>query len=795
MKRSSKSLFALLVMQASVSAEPVKIATEAEVFPLGSVRLLDGPFAKAADSNRQYLLALDPDRLLAPFLREAGLPDKAKSYENWESGGLDGHTAGHYLAALGDMIAAGQDTPDGELKKRLGYMLDELARCQQAYGDGYIGGVPGSRELWKEVAAGNTGVVWKKWVPWYNVHKTYAGLRDVYQGTGDKRAFNLLVKLGDWCVNLLSKVTEDRMQQMLGNEYGGMNEVLADIYALTGDSKYLDVAKRFNHKSLFEPLMRREDKLTGMHANTQIPKIIGMERIATLTNDAALDGGARFFWETVTQKRSVAFGGNSVSEHFNDPKNFRGMLENREGPETCNTYNMLRLTEQLFASKPGAAYADYYERALYNHILASIHPGEPGFVYFTPIRPQHYRVYSQPEQCFWCCVGTGMENPGKYGEFIYAKAKDGIYVNLFIPSELKVSDGIRLRQETKFPDEESSVITLKLKKPSTFTLRLRHPKWCEGFKVSINDEPVETASTPSSYAQVRREWKDGDRIRLSLPMQTSVERLPDGSDWFAILHGPIVLASPDGTKDLAGLRADGSRMGHVASGPVVPLDQVPSLLTTPGDLAAHVKPDPASGPMRFRVMDIVDPPVKDGLPLAPFFTVHDARYQMYWELATKEKIAERRDKLASEEKLKAAREAATLDSVTAGEQQPEVEHDLKGEGMEKGVHEGRHWRHGAWFQYTLNSKGERNAELEVTYWGGDAGRVFDILANDKLIATVELKNEKPGAFMSKRYPLPKELLETAPDGRLTVKFQAKTWLAGGVFEVRLMKPQTSTPSP
>lgn len=770
------------------AAAPVVVDTPADLFPLKSVRVLDGPFANAVVVNRRYLLALEPDRLLAPFLREAGLEPKAESYENWENSGLDGHTAGHYLAALANMIAAGDDTADGELKKRLDYMLTELERCQKAYGGGYIGGVPGSRELWGEVAKGNVEVIWKKWVPWYNVHKTFAGLRDVYLRSGDPRALKLLVNLGDWCANLFASVPDEKVQQMLGNEYGGMNETLADIYALTGDKKYLEIARRFNQNDLFEPLMRHEDKLTGLHANTQIPKIIGMERIATLTGDAKLDDGARFFWDTVTKHRNVAFGGNSVGEHFNHPSDFRGLLEHREGPETCNTYNMLRLTEQLFETKPQASYADYYERALFNHILSAIHPSEPGYVYFTPIRPHHYRVYSEPDHCFWCCVGTGMENPGKYGEFIYAKAKDGVYVNLFISSELKVSKGIRIRQETEFPYQENTSLKLKLEKPTNFTLRLRHPVWSETLEVKVNGEPVSVSSAPSSYAELHREWKDGDVVEVGFAMRTTVERLPDGSNWVALFHGPIVLAAPsDLGPALDGLHADGARMGHVAWGAKVPLDQVPSLLTTDAELPKHVKPDKAAGTMHFRLDGVVEPQVSGGIPLQPFFTIHEKRYQMYWELTTREEIAARREKLAAAERAKAAREAATVDQVSAGEQQPEVEHDLKGEGMETGVHNGRHWRHGAWFQYTLDSRGEKELDLEVTYWGGDAGRTFDILVNDTVIATQELTAENPSDFIRKRYPIAAELVKVASDGKLTVKFAAKTWVAGGVYEIRLMK--------
>ncbi len=765
--------------------------TPAKLYPLDSVRLLDaGPFVAAVQANRDYVLALEPDRLLAPFRREAGLPAKAKPYGNWESDGLDGHTAGHYLSALANMIASGEDTPDGQMRQRLDSMVDELQACQTAFGDGYVGGVPGSRALWKAFAAGDIQALNKKWVPWYNLHKTFAGLRDAYLETGNTKARDVLVRLGDWCVKLTSPLSEAQMQEMLNQEQGGMNEVLADIYAITGDRKYLVTAERFNHHAILDPLIRHEDRLTGKHANTQIPKVVGLERIATLTGDKAADGGARFFWETVTQHRSVAFGGNSVSEHFNDPHDFQGLLLHREGPETCNTYNMLRLTEGLFASAPDAAYADYYERALYNHILASINPTHPGYVYFTPIRPDHYRVYSVPGEGFWCCVGTGMENPGKYGRFIYARAQDGIYVNLFIASELKDSSlGLTLRQDTAFPDEESSRLTLKLAQTKTFTLQVRQPGWVApgAFALAVNGEPVAITTAPSSYVAIRREWRDGDRVEIKLPMHTTIEGLPDGSPWQAILRGPIVLAHPAGDWELTGLRANDSRMAHVASGPEVPLDQAPALLATAAEITSNVVADPAAGPLHFRLVDIVEPASKEGLTLIPFFRLHDARYQMYWETTTREGLAARKQQMAAAESARAAREAATLDSVAPGEQQPEVEHGYQGEGTESGLYNGRHWRHGRDFQYTLNTKGERNVLLSVTYSGSDSGRLFDIQANGTLVATQELVGEKIGEFVEKRYPIPASVIAAAPDGRVTIRFVAKKVLAGGVFDVRLLR--------
>lgn len=795
------SLGSILFLASAMGAEvapAVAPDTAATLFPLESVRLLEtGPFHAAVKANRDYLLALEPDRLLAPFRREAGLPLKAQPYGNWESGGLDGHTAGHYLSALAHMIAAGEDTPDGQFRQRLVYLIDALEECQRAFGDGYVGGVPGSRELWTKIAAGDIAAIHRKWVPWYNLHKTFAGLRDAWLQTGNATARDVLVRFGDWCVELTSHLTDEQMQRMLDQEHGGMNETMADIYAITGDRKYLTTAQRFNHHAVLDPLIRHQDQLTGKHANTQIPKVIGLERIATLTGDKAADSGARFFWETVTQRRSVAFGGNSVSEHFNDPQNFRGLLVHREGPETCNTFNMLRLTEGLFAAAPEAAYVDYYERALYNHILASIHPEHPGYVYFTPIRPQHYRVYSQPDLGFWCCVGTGMENPGKYGEFIYARARDGVYVNLFIASELKHSEfGLTLRQETAFPDEERSRLTLKLAQPQTFTLHLRQPGWIapEAFTLTVNGEPVSVTSRPSSYVAVRREWRDGDRVEIGLPMRTTVEGLPDGSPWYAILRGPIVLAHPAGDHELTGLRADDSRMAHVASGPEIPLDQAPVLLTDAKAIPSHVVADRDAGPMHFRLVGPIESRAKDGLTLIPFFRLHDARYQMYWETTTRDGLAERRVRLAAAERARAAREAATLDQLTPGEQQPEVEHDFRGEDTESGLFNGRRWRHGRDFQYTLNPRGENSVVLSVTYSGNDSGREFDILANGTVIATQALVAEAPGEFIEKQYEIPASVIAASPDGRVTIRFVAKKVLAGGVFDVRLLRADVRAPT-
>jgi DUF1680 family protein len=624
----------------ATAAAPVQLADPVTTFPLSQVRLLEGPFEQAQRLNLSYVQALDPDRLLAPFRTEAGLKPRAPKYPNWESSGLEGHTAGHYLTALAQ-TAAGTGTP--EVRARLDYMVRELAECQRAHGDGYVGGIPGGRELWRDVAVGRLRVdpfsLNGKWVPWYNLHKLFAGLRDAHVIGGNAPARDALVGLADWAGTLVARLSDDQLQEMLRAEHGGMSEVLADVYALTREEKYLRLARRFSHRALLDPLRRREDPLTGLHANTQIPKVIGYARIAALGEDAGWRDAAAFFWDRVVTRRTVAFGGNSVREHFNPPDDFSEMIESREGPETCNTYNMLRLTERLFEGQPAARYADFYERALFNHILSTQHPGHGGFVYFTPIRPRHYRVYSQPSQTFWCCVGSGMENHSRHGRFIYARQGNDLLVNLFIASTLDWADRkIRLRQETRFPDESRTRLAFSMPRPARFTVHVRHPVWVAGnaLAIRVNGRAWPADSKPSSYAAITREWRDGDRVEIDLPMRTMLERLPDGSNYAAIVHGPIVLAARTGTEALEALIAGDGRWAHIPSGQDLALDDAPRLVGDVETIARSIKAI-AGRPLTFTARDVVQPSWARELELVPFWQVHDSRYVIYWRVVPPEK--------------------------------------------------------------------------------------------------------------------------------------------------------------
>jgi DUF1680 family protein len=603
------------------------------------------------------------------------------------------------------------------------------------------------------------------------------------------------VELADWARRLTSTLSDTQRQEMLGAEQGGMNEVLADVFAITDDRRFLTLAQRFSQRALLEGLERHQDALTGLHANTQIPKAIGYARIAELGGDPAGMDAAKFFWQTVVRHRTVAFGGNSVREHFNPPDDFASMIESREGPETCNTYNMLRLTERLFRADPSAEYADYYERAVFNHILSTEHPVHGGFVYFTPIRPRHYRVYSQPSQCFWCCVGTGMENHGKYGQFIYAHTGDELFVNLFIASALRWPErALELKQETSFPDEARTRLALSLQQPERFTLRVRHPSWVAAgsFRIRVNGQPWRDNSAPSSYAAIAREWHDGDRVEIDLPMRTAIERLPDGSDYVAILRGPIVLAAKTGTEQIDGLIAGDGRMAHVSPGPYLPLDSAPMLVGEVATFADHIRPV-AGSPMTFTAPDLIRPAPARDLKLVPFFRIHDSRYMIYWRAVAPRDYPKVVTELEAEEKQRLSLDRRTLDRVTPGEQQPEVEHKVQGEGATTGVTNGRSWRDASgWFGYELRFPAQssavpgRSLMLAVTYSDGQRDRQFDIVVNDRPIASVALNGQHPDRFVNATYLIPPDLV-LAANGVLAVKFVAKPGSGtGAVYDVRLL---------
>ena len=723
--KNLKNIVLLICIQSSFA--------QMQPFKLQEVRLTDGVFKKAQDVDLKYILDLNPDKLLAPYLIDAGLPLKAQRYGNWESTGLDGHIGGHYLSALAMMYAS---IGNKELKKRLDYMINELALCQAKNGNGYVGGIPNGKVFWQRIHKGDidgsTFGLNNTWVPIYNIHKLFAGLRDAYEIGGNKQAKQVLIGLGDWFIELIKPLSTEQIQQVLNTEHGGINETFADLYIITKDKKYLDAAKTLSHLKILNPLLEKQDKLTGLHANTQIPKVIGFEKIGTLTNNPEWEHAADYFWHNITEKRSVAFGGNSVREHFNPINDFKGMLESNQGPETCNSYNMLRLSMALFLDNNDASYLDYYERTLYNHILSTQHPEKGGFVYFTPIRPNHYKVYSQPETSMWCCVGSGIENHTKYGELIYSHSDKNVFVNLFIPSELNWKEkGIQLIQKNNFPNENATELELKLNKKQTFSLNIRYPKWAENIKVLVNGKAELVKANPSEYINLNRNWKNGDKIVVQFTMNTKLEYLPDGSNWAAFVRGPIVLAAQTSTDDLKGLFADDSRMGHETRGKLYPINEAYALVGD--DSKNYVSKLQPIDNMNFKL---------DSLILQPFYKIHDARYQMYFQTFTQKDYEKQKEAQKQKEIELLAIEAKTVDKINCGEQQPEVDHQYKGEQSNSGYNDDKFWRNTrSYISYQLQNKNKAGKYIEISTLDNIKAENFEILINGNLAKINSIENK------------------------------------------------------
>ncbi|GAB3427659.1 beta-L-arabinofuranosidase domain-containing protein [Niabella aquatica] len=774
-----------LLFQVTINAQEKPMLS---YFNLQDVTLRQSPFKHAEDLNKEYLLELDADRLLAPFLREAGLTPKAQSYTNWENTGLDGHIGGHYLSGLSLMYASSGDTA---IRNRLDYMISELKRCQDANGNGYIGGVPGGKAIWQEIASGNIKAggfdLNGKWVPLYNIHKTYAGLRDAYLVAGNITAKEMLIKMTDWAVQLVSRLSDTQIQDMLRSEHGGLNETFADVAAITGNEKYLKLAHRFSHLAILDPLLHHEDKLTGMHANTQIPKVLGFKRISEVEGNASWEDAARFFWETVVQQRSVSIGGNSISEHFNPVSDFSRMVTSIEGPETCNTYNMLRLSKMLYQTSKDKKYMDYYERALYNHILSTQHPETGGLVYFTQMRPGHYRVYSQPQTSMWCCVGSGLESHSKYGEMIYAHTGHELYVNLFIPSALNWKEKkVRIVQENHFPDEAKTKLTIHPHKATSFTLQLRWPEWVAAgaLKVSVNGKHY-PAQNNNGYVAISRKWRKGDVVTMEMPMQLHTEQLPDHSNYYTFLYGPVVLAAKTTADDQQGLFADDSRGGHIARGKQIPLKDMPIVVGNANSLPALLTPVKGK-PLTFQLNSLFPEKYATGMELIPFYRLHASRYIIYWPQATTAGVKEIQKKIEAEEQERIKLDGVTVDKVVCGEQQPESDHFIQQQDSRTGFTDDVHWREArGWFSYRVKTTGA--AQLYLKYFDNDKNRNFDVLINGSKLTTLQLNGGKGNVLQTKVISIPTGLLnlETAE-----IRINAHSeFMTGKIAEIRLLRKQ------
>jgi DUF1680 family protein len=772
------------VISAHANAFPATV----EPFRLRQVELLESPFKAASERNAQYLLSLDPDRLLHNTRKYAGLGPKGALYGGWEARGVAGHSLGHYLTALSQHYAA---TGDARIRERVAYIVREMAECQQAYGDGYIGALPplelevlrGFKDGTVDVD-GNFNFKGGAWVPWYTQHKVLTGLKDAWVLAENAQAKDVTLELADWIDEVTRPLTAEQQQQMLRVEFGGMNETLLDIYALTNDEKYLEASRRFYHEEIMRPLLAGHDELAGKHANTQIPKVIGEARRYEVAGDAGGRQIAQFFWDRVVRHHSYVIGGNSENEHFGQPDN----LSERLGPataETCNTYNMLKLTRHLFAWQPKAEYFDFYERALYNHILGSQEPKQGMFAYFVSLKPGHFKTYSTPTDSFWCCVGSGIENHTKYNDSIYFHGADDLYVNLFIPSRLTWEQkGLVVEQKTAYPRSNRVELRFTPERPVLLGLKVRSPQWADsGLRFRLNGKPLRADGLPGGYAEVRRTWKKGDVLEVTIPLAVRAEAMPDEPTKVAFLYGPVVLAGdlgPVPESETVPYAAD-----HAANfrRPVAEVSVLISEARNPASVVERV----SENDLLFRTVAAAQRP---GTTLRPFNEIFYNYYTVYWDVLTPAQYGERKAAMRAEAARRAAIDARTVDEYRPGEQQSEVDHEQAGEKTSSGDWNERKFRHaqdGGWFSFRVGIKPDQPVELVCTYWGGETGnRTFDILVDGTVIATESLNQDKPGAFFEKTYAIPEAL--TRGKQRVEVQFRAHPGnFAGGLYGARILR--------
>jgi DUF1680 family protein len=595
-----------------VRDQPVR---RVQPFDLGDVRLLDSDFSRAAAINQRYLHTLPVDRLAHTFRVQAGIPSSAKPFGGWEKPDceLRGHfTGGHYLSAVAIAYAT---TSDLELKQRGNQLVAALAACQQP--NGYLSAFPPS--FFDRLSSGQ-----KVWAPFYTIHKILVGMLDMHEYTGNAQALQVATGIGNWTVRWLNGFSDAEMAHILKTEYGGMNDGLYRLYAITGSGRYLDAAHRFDQASLFDPLSAHRDELQGLHSNTQIPKVLGAARRYELTGEPRHRRIAEFFWETVTRNRSYATGGSSNDEFWNAPP---GDLKGQLGlysAECCVAYNLMKLTRHIYAWNGDPRAFDYYERTLYNARLGT-QDGDGMKLYYYPLQPGAAKFYNSPTDSFWCCTGTGAEEFARFNDNIYFHDHDDLYVNLFIPSELDWKERqLRLRQETAFPREPLTTLKLSLAAPTTFALNLRVPNWIgNGARVRINGQPLDVFASPGSYLTLQREWHDGDRVEMDLPMRLSTESLPGDDNLQAALYGPLVLAARLGDK---GLTHDMQYCGYDAAPKPEPKPwPAPRVTASDTDKAPWMTVLSAQE-LRFEAQ------TRDGkLPVAPLNQVHGERYAVYWQ--------------------------------------------------------------------------------------------------------------------------------------------------------------------
>jgi DUF1680 family protein len=753
-----------------------KIAEAAKPLPLNAVRLTGGPLKRAQELDAEYLLKLEPDRMLSFYRTRAGLPKKAEPYGGWDGEGrqLTGHIAGHYLSAVSYMWAA---TGDPRFKQRADYIVSELKLVQDAHKNGYLGAIMNGEEAFNEVAKGNiksggfdlNGL----WSPWYTLHKTYAGLRDAYRFTGSRAALDIELKYAAWAESILLKLDDAQTQKMLNTEFGGMNEVLADLYADTGDRRWLDLSYHFEHRLVMEPLKRHEDILNGVHGNTTVPKVMGSLARFIYTGDVGDGFAAAFFWDRVAKHHTFATGGHGKDEYFREPDKLSNIVDGRTA-ESCNVYNMLKMTRELFALRPDIEYAEFHERALFNHILGSIDPSDGSTCYMVPVGQGVRREYQEMlptsptrQGSFTCCVGSGMESHALHGFGLYYASPDRLWVNLYAPSTADwTAAGVKLTMDTTFPEGDSATLKITAGAPKAFTIALRRPRWAgDGFAVRVNGEPVASVQGPGSYVEVKRTWKTGDSVELVLPKALHLEPLTDNPRRTAIMWGPLVLAGDLGPEPARGIpRPTGGEGGTQARVQIDP----PTLVSSSRNPADWLKAATAT-PTSFTTAATADgKPVQ----MVPFYRLHRRLYAAYFDLYTPPDWEKKAAEVAAERERQRQLEAATVAYLQPGEMQPERDFNQQGENTSVarlGQRTGRTGR--GWFSFDVPVDTTKSNVLVVTYHGDSRRpRTFDILVDGQPLAQERFEIASDNRFIDREYALPAAAVSGKQ--KVTVRFQA-----------------------
>ncbi len=753
---------------------------KARALPLESVRLTGGPLKHAQDLELEYLLALEPDRMLAFLRRSAKLEPKAQGYGGWDGDGrqLTGHIAGHYLSGVSLAFAA---TGDKRFKERADYIVNEIKLIQTAQGDGYVGALMDRdrtegkilfQQLSKGIIRSGGFDLNGMWSPWYVQHKIFAGLRDAYRHTGNRTALDVEVKFAAWAESILSPLSDEQIQRMLATEFGGMNEVLADLYADTGDRRWLALAGKFHHAAVIDRLAEMKDILPGIHGNTQVPKLYGALKVYMYTGNETEGAAAKYFWNEVTQHHTFATGGNTRNEYFGQPDQLSDMVDGRTA-ETCNVYNMIKMARTLFSTQQDIRYADYHERALFNHILASQDPDDGRVCYMVPVGRGVQHEYQGKFQSFTCCVGSAMESHALHADGLYYESGDKLWVNLYAPSTADwKSAGVKVAMATDMPIGQAVTITVTPQSSKKFTLALRRPFWAgDGFSVKVNGSAMKTVAPANSYVEIERTWKAGDTVEMVMPKTLRKEALPDNPNRLAVMWGPLVLAG-----DL------GAATGGRAPGPDVPV-----LVAPEEPVANWLKPIPGK-PGAFRTTGVG---LKQEIDFVPFYQLPRRRYAVYWDMYTPAQWTQRETAYREREEKQKKLEAATVGFAQPGQMQAERDTNQQGESSAPVHVEDRNGRAATkWFSYDLPIDPAHPMTLIVTYSNENRGAsACDVLVDGKKIGEQTAGRRSPEQeirFFDVEYLIPADLI--ANKSKVTVRFEAPEGKSTpSVFGVRTVR--------